>query len=146
MFQSLVFIGISEQAAEYMYSSRGDNPGGKKIWQAIALITLIAIILLDLGVLLYIFLYLGLKNNVQVKSLISSERVHRRNRKNAISIFGHVMGCVTLILGCVLCITVMLGLGRHGAYFVTCLNVFFGSVFQFFQILVTPELRKFVFC
>ena len=127
------------------YVNQGLDPLGSVHIKAAVFTIFFAVILLNLGIILIILLGIYRKDNTTFKSLISTEGLHKRNRKNATTIIGHVAGSVIQVLGCVLVTIVNLSLGQFAVYFVTCFTVFFASVFQFIEIVVTPELRSYMF-
>ena len=129
-----------------MYLAQGLDPNGNKSYVVATLGLLILVSFSDLSILMFIFLEQGFKDNVLIKSLITSEDLSRRNRKNAMTVSGHLASCSMIMVGCTICLLFLYGLGHFAVYFVPFLNVIFGSVFPFFQILVTPELRKHILC
>ena len=137
--------GISELAAKELYASRGIDPRGNTAQVLASISGLTAVTLLDLTLLTYIFTKRGFKDNTLLKSMITQRDLNRRNRKNAVTVGGHFMGCLMTVSGQLIGILVVKGMGHFAVYFISSFNVIYGTVFQFFQILVTPELRKFVF-
>ena len=136
---------MSETELGKLYTAQGLNPKGDQSIRGPIIGVYFLVILANYGILLYILLEVYHKDNGIFKTLLTNQGLQKRNRKNATTIIGNVASSVILFLGCLVVLMTNLSLdGRFALYFVACFSAFFGSVFQFFEVLVTPELRKLV--
>ena len=136
-------LGISAKEADIMYTFKAANRYPTLVSFVMCIVMIITVV--DLALLTYVLIERSIKDNLFVKTLITNTDLSIRNKKNAISMSGHIASCVMQLIGALICFALIIELDISGEYITPCMNVLFGSVFQFFQVIIVPELRKHIF-